>query len=305
MTKHLVEQRYIKWSIYAITVFAVISFVLGLLLQSQVILFDGLYSIISVFLSFFALVAFKFMNKSDSHRFPFGKDVIEPMVIIVKYFAIIVLISGSIIAAVIALFQGGRPVSIGAGLAYSTFSSIFCYIVYKFLSTKGREIKSNLLRVEANEWYLDTLVSFGVLIGFMIGFVLQFIPMLEPYIVYVDPVLMIVISLYFLKWPIIEIRQSMYEILDMRPLDGKPEFVEEKVDQIRELNGIEESYVRVSKVGKTLWVDVNFLVQQQGVVDTIDEQDRIRNEIYQKITELEVEKKWLTVAFTKERDWAV
>ncbi|SES10980.1 cation diffusion facilitator family transporter [Salipaludibacillus aurantiacus] len=299
------EQNLLKGSAYAAVAFAVISFILGLLLRSQVILFDGLYSIISVILSFLTLSAFKFMNKADFRRFPFGKETIEPLIIIIKYFSMIALITGSFIAAVIALFQGGRPVPVGAGLAYAAFASLFCFAVYRYFVARGKKINSNLLRAEANEWYLDTMVSLGVLIGFLIAFFLQFIPALEAFIVYVDPVMMMVISFYFIKWPLIEIRHSMRELLEMRPADGTSEVVEKTAKAIEEREKLEESFIRVTKVAKTLWVEIDFVVGPDGSVQTIDDQDRIREELEERLKDLPLEKRWLTVSFTNNRKWAL
>ncbi|WP_181919555.1 cation diffusion facilitator family transporter [Alkalilimnicola ehrlichii] len=298
------EQGLLKQSILAALVFAVLSFVIGLLFRSQVILFDGLYSVISVTLSLSTLAALRFMGKADWERFPFGKDTVEPLVIIVKYLALIALVMASTIAAVIALFTGGRDVMVGPGLIYAAFAVVFGYFMFRHLTDKNRTLDSRIVQTEINEWYLDTIISVGVLLGFALGLGMTYVPALAPYVIYIDPVMVILLSVYFLRWPITSIQTSLREVLDMKPEGGLAEGIQRVVNAIQTEHAISESFVRVSKVANTLWLEIDFVVGPQGRVETIEQQDALREEIMARIPREGMEI-WLTVAFTNNRKWAI
>ena len=79
------EKKLLLVSIYIALAFSVLGILVGLLVNSQVIFFDGIYSMISVTLTGLSLLAAKYMGKTDWNRFPFGKDILEPIVLIIKY----------------------------------------------------------------------------------------------------------------------------------------------------------------------------------------------------------------------------
>lgn len=299
------EEKYLKISSYGALFFAALAFILGLVLRSQVILFDGLYSIISVVLSFLSLMAYRFMKKTDHKRFPFGKDSVEPLIILTKYLALIALVVGSLISAVISIFQGGREIAIGAGLLYAFIALLYCYAMQRLLTRANRRLSSNLLKTEASEWHLDTMVSLGVLIGFILAYGFTFFPALLPYQSYVDPTMMILVSLYFIKYPIIEIKKALGSLLDMRPSDNSGSFVDSLIKSMEEQWKFQRSIVRVARPGKNLWVEVDFIVGDHNLSLSIKDQDRIRREITEKIAEKYSGDHWITVSFTNEEEFAV
>ncbi|KMQ51722.1 cation diffusion facilitator family transporter [Chitinispirillum alkaliphilum] len=305
VTKSKKEENYLKASTYGALSFALISFFLGVTLRSQVIIFDGLFSAISVLLSFLTLFAFRYMKKSDWRRFPFGKDTIEPLVVLSKYVALIALLIGSLIAAIVAIFQGGREIDVGAGLLYAVFAFFYCLIMYRILIGTNKKLGSNLIRTEASEWYLDSIVSFGVLLGFLIAYGFTFVPALAPYQSYIDPVMMIVLGIYFLEWPINEIRKALRSLLEMRPTDESSAYVDRVIKDIQHAWRFQESFTRVTKPRQNLWLEVDFIVGKDNLDLSIREQDRIRKEIIARITDKYEGDHWVTVVFTNEREFAI
>lgn len=300
------EETLMKRSLFAVGAFALLSFSLGILLNSQVILFDGIFSTISIVMTGASLIVLKFITIRDPKRFPFGKYTLEPLMITVKYLALIALVIGSFIAAVIAVFSGGRDVLIGPGLAYAAFAAVYCYAIARYLTKQNDKLNSNVIRSEIDEWYLDFLVSTGILGGFLIAFLLTQFEPTAPLAAYADPVMMIVISLYFIKWPITEIRQSMREVLDMKPAEDLTAPVEAAVAELKHACGFEETFVRTTLVAKTLWLEIDIVVGAANKVETIDEQDALREQLLEKLPEHDAyDTVWLTMSFTNDRKWAI
>ncbi|WP_051412042.1 cation diffusion facilitator family transporter [Halonatronum saccharophilum] len=298
------ETNLLKVSIYSALFFSITSFLLGIILNSQLLVFDGLYSLISVFLSYLSLVAIKFIKKTDYELFPFGKSVIEPLVIIIKYFLIILLVISSLVTAIMSILEGGRDVVLGPALIYTIFGVIGCFVTYKYLYGGGKSLNSNIVISEANQWYMDTLVSLGVLVGFFIAVISQLIDQLNPIIPYIDPIMVILFSVYFIKIPIEEIISSIKELLQMAPDDDLRTKVEKEVLKLKEEYNIDNVFIRVTKVGRTLKIDVDFIVGKDSYIRSITDQDEIRGQLYKKLKKNQLEL-WMDIAFTQDEKWAI
>ncbi|PYZ92203.1 cation transporter [Salipaludibacillus keqinensis] len=298
------DKKVLMASVYAAIAFSVAGIVLGTLFQSQMILFDGLYSLISVALSLLSLTAATFMSKNDWRRFPFGKDMIEPLVITFKYAIILILVIGSLIMAIVSIFQGGRDVAVGAALIYAATSTFACLVIYRYLNKHASQSKTGFISAESNQWLMDTLVSAGVLVGFVLAAILQYIPSMQALVPYIDPLMVVIVSIYFIKVPLIEIRHSMREVLEMTPEEELTRKIETVIYDVESKYDMQETILRISKVGRTLSIEVDFIVKKTSKVQSISDQDHIREEISTKIHHIDYTK-WLTVSFTNDRKWAV
>ena len=69
------ERFVLRVSVFASLFFAISGIIVGYYLSSAFILFDGIYSFLSVIMSWISLRAGVFMLTSDK-RFPFGKSTI-------------------------------------------------------------------------------------------------------------------------------------------------------------------------------------------------------------------------------------
>ena len=78
------DQRLILLSIWASAGFAVLSSVWGIAIGSSMIVFDGLYSFVSIGLSVLAVLALRFTSRGADERFPWGREVAEPLVVVIK-----------------------------------------------------------------------------------------------------------------------------------------------------------------------------------------------------------------------------
>lgn len=299
------EQTLLKISVYGALVFAISGIVVGLLSGAQMILFDGLYSLISLSLSVFSLLASRFMNKVDLHNYPFGKDKIEPLVILIKYFVILILVIGSFLSAVVALFAGGRDIELTLAVIYSVIGTLLCVGITYYIKKEAKTVKSGLLQAEGNQWFMDSLVSVGVLFGFILSLLLLISETTAFIVPYVDPIMVILVSIYFVQVPVSEMGTALRELLDMPPKGKVPDQIKAHAKRIKAAHGFEEVFTRVSKVGQTLWIEIDFVVaKNEGQVETVNDQDIIREDIEQFLKQYSYEI-WLTVSFTENRKWAI
>lgn len=297
------EYKLIRFSVFGAFLFAVVAVVWGLAIGSQVILFDGLYSFVGMLLSVVSLLAARFVRRTDEARFPYGKDVVEPLVVSLQYLAIGAMCLFALFSAVGDLIAGGRPVNAGSAILYGVVATVSCLLVHLYLRRRRSRAGSGFVNVESNQWLVDGMLSAGVLAGFVVAFVLGFTP-LSGVTVYVDPIMVILVSGYFLKVPLTEIRKTSREILAMAPDGDLRGRVEEIARDIEEEYGFEESFVRLSKVGGKLYVEIDYVVGESSLINDVHGLDRVREHMSQRLEEVELSK-WLTVSFTADRKWAL
>ncbi|WP_300176472.1 cation transporter [uncultured Aliivibrio sp.] len=205
------ERRLLIVSIFSALLFAMIGIVLGSLIHSLVIIFDGIYSLVSLGLTLVSLMAVMYIRKEEIAKDIKYVKIIESSVILLKGIAITLMCVLSFISAVQAIMEGGREVNTGIALAFGVFSMIGCYTSYWLMKTQGEEVNSALIDAEAKQWLMDTVISAAVFVGFMIAKLL----LLTSYAHYAqlaDPVMVVLASIYFIIVPVKMILSSAKQL---------------------------------------------------------------------------------------------
>lgn len=205
------ERRLLIVSIFSALLFAMIGIVLGSLIHSLVIIFDGIYSLVSLGLTLVSLMAVMYIRKEEIAKDIKYVKIIESSVILLKGIAITLMCVLSFISAVQAIMEGGREVNTGIALAFGVFSMIGCYTSYWLMKAQGEEVNSALIDAEAKQWLMDTVISAAVFVGFMIAKLL----LLTSYAHYAqlaDPVMVVLASIYFIIVPVKMILSSAKQL---------------------------------------------------------------------------------------------
>ncbi len=284
------EHKALRFSVIASGIFAFVGLLMGVVSKSQIILFDGIYSLMSLGLSLGAFWIFKQVNEPLNDKFPFGKAHFEPIFVLIKNFILIGICSVSIINGFYEFFNPSGGPNSEMGLSYALFSFMGCFLIYKNLL--NRNVESDLMKTEANQWRGDTYLSAGVLLGFVIMF---FIPI--AYQGYVDSGLVIISGLLFIGFPYKSIKESVKELLLIYFQDSKSTELDAYVYKFAEDHNATAKIRRV-KIGRTLLLELNFQTKQNSI--SVDQMDQIREKakrIYRDCFEV-----WVNVNFTKLED---
>lgn len=267
------------------------------------ILFDGIYSLASVGLSLLSVIGSNYMSKRDDEKYPFGKRMIEPVIIIIKSLAIFIMCIYSLSGALVDFLSGGNEVQYGFALVYAVISTVGCGITYIFLRRKGKYIDSNLLLVEGNQWLMDTLLSLGVLVGFLLANILQYTE-LGWFNRYMDPLMVILCSTIFIRMPLKALMQGFKELFEFRADDNIALEIKGLVSSIEEAYNFEEAITRVSKSGRNLRIEIDFIYNDNSSIKILDDMDDLRETIFDSLKHIGYDK-WLNVSFTKDKKWAI
>lgn len=297
------ENKILKISMVGALFFALFGIAWGWALDSDMIIFDGLYSFISLALTMLSLYINNFIAKKELDKYPFGKYILEPLVISFKSLIIGGMCLYSLIGAIQDVVHGGNTVEYGSALIYSIVSVIGCGGVYIFMKKKGDKISSELIKVEASQWLMDTLLSIGVLVGFVIAMILRN-TRFSGLNVYIDPMMVIMVSVVFIKMPVQAFINAFKEILCVKADDEINDDIYLIVKEIEKEYKFEDSISRVSKIGGELRIEIDFIYNEESKLKDLDQMDCVREEVYDAIKHIDYNK-WLNVSFTGDKKWAI
>ncbi|HEY0812624.1 MAG TPA: cation diffusion facilitator family transporter [Pseudonocardia sp.] len=298
--EHGRDSRTLVLSVVASSVFTVGSLVWGLLAGSQMIVFDGLYSFVSVVLSLAAVVALRAARRGPDERYPWGREVFEPLTITVKAAALAGLCGYAVVSGIQEIVAGGREIHAGWAVLYGVVATAMGIGVSLVLRRMSRGA-TDIVRAEAAEWMGDALLSVGTLAGFGVALGLQLTGR-DDLARYVDPAMVVLTSAIYLRIPVRLFAEGLREVLTMSAGPAVRDQVTALVGDVAGHWRLAEPAVRLSKVGARLDVDIMFLVDAASTARAVEQFDRVRAELADRLATTGLEPS-LSVGFTADPRW--
>lgn len=296
------EEVVFKLSMKVLVIFAFLGIAFGLLLDSEVILFDGVFSIISIFLSYLTLLVTRYIRKKDVKNFPFGKDAIEPLVIFLQYLFLNVVLLSMFIEAIIVILNGGNKLNLSFTILYLVIATVIQFFFIKKLVRVSEKSSSAIVRTEVLQWKISFKQSIYVLGGYILGGLLSFSGR-DSILYYIDPIILVVFIIVTFNQTIQEMTTAFKELIGMSTIgDDTYVEIENIVKKIKEDYNIKEYYIRVNKVGSVIVLEIDFLVDENFEYSHVKDQDKIRNVILNLINKKHLDL-WLNIGFTTEFKW--
>lgn len=310
LTLMLSERSILRLSI-AVTVFvAAFGIIIGLLSGSFAIVFDGVYSLVDAGMTIVALLVANLIASSTAsgtprtrlvEHFTMGFWHLEPMVLLLNG----VLLMGAAIYALInaigSLMTGGRALEFDIAILYAAITLVTCLAMAIFDRRANRRIKSDFLALDEKAWVMSGGITAALLVAFVIGYLIQgtSYQYLSPYI---DPLVLALVCLVIIPMPIGTVRQALADILLVTPASLKQQ-VDEVAQEIVARYGFLSHRAYVARVGRGRQIELYFIAPTGWPARKIEEWDALRDEIGQAIGG-EGPDRWLTIAFTTDREWA-
>jgi predicted Co/Zn/Cd cation transporter (cation efflux family) len=141
-----------------------------------------------------------------------------------------------------------------------------------------------------------------VLIGFLVAYGLVVAGRAD-LAAYVDPSMVTLVSLAFLWVPIKLIISGLREILSMAPEPNVLDQLRACIAAVEERYAFSESFLRASKVGNRMDIEIDFVVGTDSTVRTIADSDTVRQDLYERLAALGYERS-VVVTFTADPRWA-
>ena len=208
-----------------------------------------------------------------------------------------------IVDALKTILTGGNNLEFGLAIIYSIISVIGCGAISLYMKVKSKSLSSELIKAEFTQWLMDTSLSTAVLVAFIIGIIISNTK-LNFLNSYIDPGMTAVVSLVCIRIPIKGFIESFKEVICVKANDEINDDIYVLVKEIEEEYKFEESITRVSKVGRELRIEIDFVYNKDSKLKTLDQMDNVREEINDAIKHIDY-KKWLNVSFTGNKKWAI
>jgi predicted Co/Zn/Cd cation transporter (cation efflux family) len=116
--------------------------------------------------------------------------------------------------------------------------------------------------------------------------------------------MVVAVSVAFLWVPVRLITGALREVLSMAPPAALRDDLQARIDAVAERFGLGESFVRASKVGSRLDIEIDFVVGADSTVQTVADCDKVRQHLHDRLAGLGEERS-IVVAFTTDRRWAL
>lgn len=294
------EQRVLKFSIGVTVAVSATGFVGGLLVGSQAILFDGVYSLVDVALTLVALAVLRLVAREESPRFQYGYWHLEPMVEALGGAILALACIYALANSIIGLTTGGHTVKAGPALVWASLLCVSNLGMAAIVRVYAQRLQSGLLWLDVRAWLLSGLMSLAVVLAFAIALLLRdgehahWIP-------YLDPLVLAAISLAVLPVPLRGAWRAMREVLQVAP-----DTLDARVQAVMTAFVAEHGYLdftsHVAKMGRMRFVEIHILTHPDTVIGSIGNVDALRDEIAERL-DARGSDFWLTIDFTADPAW--
>jgi cation diffusion facilitator family transporter len=297
------EQRTLLLSLTCIAVIALGSLGWGLAIESDVVILNGVFSLVSLIGSVLYLTAARMVSRPADRRFQYGYAHVEPMVNGVNGLLVLVICIYAFINGIEGLRAGGSDVDATSVIWFGALTGIVSLAIGSYEIRMGRRLGSQLLRNDGREWLMDAAFSLVTLAGFAALFVLPD-PMRGVWARYADSALVALLALLFLPMPLAVLRQNLREMLHMAEEDEAISTrVEAAMRAVRAEHDIANHTTHVAKVGRQHFIEVNVLVGPGFGAKTVSQLDQLREQIWRAV-DRPVENSWVSITFTADPRWA-
>jgi predicted Co/Zn/Cd cation transporter (cation efflux family) len=157
------EQRALLASIVVSLVLGGVALVWGLAGGSQVILLDGVYTVLDLGMSWLALYASHLVAVGPTPRFHFGRDSLVPLVVGVQGLALSGMLVYAAVEAVRVILGGGSEVPAAGLVVYGAVSGLVALATWAYMLR--RDPTSDLVKVEAAVWLTGAVDSLVITVG--------------------------------------------------------------------------------------------------------------------------------------------
>lgn len=297
------EQRTLKASVATIIVLAVTAFAYGLYIESEVVILDGAFALISLVGSGLYLLAARLVTLPADRRFQYGYAHIEPLVNSINGLVMGVVCIYAFMNGLEGLRGEGSRVDPASVIVYSLITGMVCAIAWVYESRVAKRTGSQLVRNDAREWMISLAFSTVTTIGFAMVYVLPE-PWSDVWARYADSALVALMALLLLPVPWRIVKANVREVLMMTGSDevlvGR---VEGAIQKIRDEHDVVSHSSHIVKIGRMHFVEVNIVVGPNFAPQRVAELDQLRAQIWAAVGR-PLDEAWLSICFTADPRWS-
>ncbi len=258
-----------KVSLWGSLILFLISAAAGLAVDSITLILDASTSLVILAVACMMGSAIKKIHSPPDEIFNFGYEKYEPFTVVLQGCLIITTCVISIKFAVQDIIHAESMKNYWMPILASSISVLAGFCIVLFLRFSAKRSGSSMLHAASLHWFIDTMMSVGMLLGFCGGYLLENhgYPGTAPY---VDPVMAITLALVFILPPLKTVKRNLMELLDAVPSKEIRAKVRKVAEEYRpKMFGIHR--IRTRKAGNKIFVDICFVVKEEMTVREVED----------------------------------
>ena len=272
--RRMSETRALRLSVWASLLVGVVGVVWGLVADSRVVLFDGVFTIFGTALSALSLLAAWAARLAPDERYPFGREAVIPVAIVVQGAALTATLLYAAIDSVSLILSGGSDTAPTSVIGYGLVTLVVALVVAFGLPRLAP--RSELASAEADQWRAGALLSAIIAVGAAAAWGAAALGWHRA-VPYADPVLVLVAVVVLAPVPWRLLRSGGREILEAAPPPAVREAIAQAAAEASAEFGLGDPIVRATKLGRRVYVEIDYIVAA-GQWDVADE-DRVRRRL--------------------------
>jgi predicted Co/Zn/Cd cation transporter (cation efflux family) len=159
---------------------------------------------------------------------------------------------------VLAIRAGGSDADVGAALVYSVLTLLLSVGVAAVLGRAGTS--SELVAADATQWRASAVLSAALTVGFALAVALERSGA-GTAARFVDPALVLLCVAMLLPTPLRMVRSTFASCSRRDPGRRSPDPSSPRVEDVRRDVGLPEPQLRIGKLGRKLYVELDFVVE--------------------------------------------
>lgn len=296
----LLEQKSIYLSIATTFSMAIFGISVSIWIQSDAVMLDGIFNAINCAMAIASLWITKLIQKPENKSFNFGYSGFIPLLNLCKGILVFAVSVFALTSALMALFHGGTEAKAGKAVIYAIIAATVCLSVTVIQKGLAKKTNSPIVKVDAQNWFINGMISLAVGVSFGIASFLSTTPF-KNLVPYADPTIVTILVLIAFPIPVSVILSSLKQLM----LGSANEEIQTKV------NGLVAEFIsqypfdryalRMTEVGQVLYLHFYWLLSPDNNI-SMAEIDQIRLNMIKHITQ-EYSNITVDIIFTQDREW--
>lgn len=256
------ERKALKISIAGGLFMALLGFGFSVLTNSEAVFLDGIFSLVNMSMAFISLKVAQMVVEPSTRVFHYGKAQVEPLLNTAKGLLFIGVIVMAAYGAFQSILAGGRPMVFSWAILYSLIAASGCFGIGYYIDKQNKKSPTPLLAVEGKGWLIDGILSSVVLMAFASGYFLSKTAYAN-YTNYIDPALVILMSLFVLPVPYKILKDNILDLLLGAPDVNIQRGVRQIANGIVKEAPVEGFDYRFVKTGRFVMCDILVLISEK------------------------------------------
>lgn len=288
--KYKMENKILKLSLTGTIIFTVVEVIAAVLLGSKTVIADGIFDLFDLMLLLPMFILVPFLYKPVSENKPYGFSQIESLLVLLKYTVLLVVVINMIVSNIKILLNGGHTVDAFSVLMYESTLCFFCILMLLFLRHLSRSYSSLMIQSELYLWKVDVVSTLGISVAFLFQLLLANTK-LKFIIPYIDSSVAIVVSLFLLKEPVVQIFKTLRELVLFSPEKKIMDEIRIVVKEDIKTYDYSLDFLNVTQTGRKTWIEV-YVKSKSDIIKVKDFkniQEHITKDLENKFDQISVE----------------